>query len=271
MYPVSFAQRRLWFAFQVEGPSPTYNIPVALHLTGELDRAALEAALADVVERHEVLRTRFAEEESGELCQVVLSGEQSRPVMEFVELDGPRQLDAALAEAAAYGFDLTAGVPLKPTLFKLSEHQHVLLLLLHHIAGDGWSMGPLSRDLSTAYTARVDGRAPAWEPLPVQYADYALWQRDMLGDENDPGSLAAEQLAFWVKELAGSPELVELPLDRPRPSVAGHHGGSARFELDAALHTRVVELARECDVTVFMVLQAGLAALLSRMGAGADI
>ncbi|WUI73714.1 amino acid adenylation domain-containing protein [Streptomyces sp. NBC_00400] len=271
MYPVSFAQRRLWFAFQVEGPSPTYNIPVALHLTGDLDRAALEAALADVVERHEVLRTRFAEEDSGELCQVVLSGEQSRPVMECVELDGPRQLDAALAEAAAYGFDLTAGVPLRLTLFTVSEDRHVLLVLLHHIAGDGWSMGPLSRDLSDAYTARVDGHAPAWEPLPVQYADYALWQRDVLGDENDPGSLAAEQLAFWIKELAGSPELVELPLDRPRPAVAGHRGGIARFELDAELHARVVELARACEVTVFMVLQAGLAALLSRLGAGTDI
>ncbi|MBT2530520.1 amino acid adenylation domain-containing protein, partial [Streptomyces sp. ISL-99] len=270
MYPLSFAQRRLWFAFQVEGPSPTYNIPIAVRLTGDLDRAALEAALADVVERHEALRTRFAEQ-SGEPYQVVLDVDQACPVVELVELDGPQQLEPALAEAAAYGFDLTAGVPLKLTLFKLSERKHVLLILLHHIASDGWSMGPLSRDLSTAYTARINGQAPTWEPLPVQYADYALWQRDLLGDENDPGSRLSEQLAFWTKELAGSPELLELPLDRPRPAAAGHRGGSARFELDAELHTHIADLARDCDVTVFMVLQAGLATLLSRLGAGTDI
>ncbi|MFE9374903.1 condensation domain-containing protein, partial [Streptomyces sp. NPDC006711] len=270
MYPLSFAQRRLWFAFQVEGPSPTYNIPIALRLSGELDHVALEAALADVVGRHEVLRTRFVEE-SGEPFQVVVDGEQAHPVVELVEVGEPGRLESALAEAAAFGFDLAGGVPLRFTLFRVSEREHVLLILLHHIAGDGWSMGPLSRDLSAAYTARVGGLAPAWEALPVQYADYALWQRDVLGEENDPDSLISEQLAFWQKELASSPELLELPLDRPRPAVASHRGAVARFELDSELHARIVELARACDATVFMVLHAGLAALLSRLGAGTDI
>ncbi|MEV5599801.1 amino acid adenylation domain-containing protein, partial [Streptomyces sp. NPDC052496] len=268
--PMSFAQRRLWFAFQVEGPSPTYNVPVALRLTGELNRAALEAALGDVVERHEALRTRFTEM-SGEPCQVVLEGEQARPVLELVELGGPEQLRAALDEAAAYGFDLAAGVPVKLTLFQVADREHVLLVLLHHITSDGWSMGPLTRDLTTAYTARLDGQAPAWEPLPVQYADYTLWQRDMLGDENDPTSVLAQQLDHWRKELSGAPELLELPLDHPRPPVATHHGATEHFALDAELHERITQLARECDVTVFMVLQAGLATLLSRLGAGADI
>ncbi|MFI0982766.1 amino acid adenylation domain-containing protein [Streptomyces sp. NPDC021093] len=268
--PLSFAQQRLWFAFQVEGPSPTYNIPIAVRLTGELDHVALEAALVDVVGRHEVLRTRFVEE-SGEPFQVVLDGEQARPAVELVELEEPGRLESALAEAAAYGFDLAAGVPLRLTLFRVSEREHVLLVLLHHIAGDGWSMGPLSRDLSAAYTARTGGQAPAWEALPVQYADYALWQRDVLGEENDPGSLVSEQLAFWRKELNGAPELLELPLDRPRPAVASHRGATERFVLDAELHSRIVELARACDVTVFMVLHAAVAALLSRLGAGKDI
>ncbi|PBC85802.1 MULTISPECIES: non-ribosomal peptide synthetase [unclassified Streptomyces] len=268
--PLSPAQQRLWFLHKLAGPSPTYNVPVAVRLTGELDRAALEAALGDVVERHEALRTRFAEE-SGEPCQVVLSGEPSRPVVEWVELEAPDQLETALAEVAAYGFDLTAGVPLKLTLFKVAEDRHVLLILLHHIASDGWSMGPLSRDLSTAYTARVGGHAPAWEPLPVQYADYALWQRDVLGDENDPGSVLSQQLDFWRKELSGAPELLELPLDRPRPAVASHRGATVELSIDAELHRALLSFAQGSGATLFMVLHSAVAALLSRMGAGTDI
>ncbi|MFI0982767.1 amino acid adenylation domain-containing protein [Streptomyces sp. NPDC021093] len=268
--PLSGSQQRLWFQHKVEGPSPTYNIATSLRLSGELDRTALEAALVDVVGRHEVLRTRFVEE-SGEPFQVVLDGEQASAAVELVELEEPGRLESALADAAAFGFDLAAGVPLRLTLFRVSEREHVLLVLVHHIASDGWSLGPLARDLSAAYAARVGGLAPVWEALPVQYADYALWQREVLGDEGDSGSLVSEQLAFWHKEFSGAPELLELPLDRPRPAVASYSGGVARFELDTELHSRVVELARASNVTVFMVLQAGLATLLSRLGAGTDI
>ncbi|MFJ5673676.1 amino acid adenylation domain-containing protein [Streptomyces sp. NPDC093097] len=268
--PLSLAQQRLWFLYQLEGASPTYNVPVAIRLTGDLDRTALEAALADVVERHEALRTRFAAE-NGDPHQVILDGEQARPTVEFVEPGGQGELAAALAEQVAHGFDLTAGVPLKVTLYRVSDREHLLLVLLHHIITDGWSRDPLTRDLSAAYRARATGRAPAWQPLPVQYADYALWQRDVLGDERDPDSNLARQLAFWKQELAGSPELLELPSDRPRPARASHRGAVTRFAVGAELHARLVEFSRACDATVFMVLQAGLAALLSRLGAGTDI
>nr|WSX25249.1 amino acid adenylation domain-containing protein [Streptomyces tubercidicus] len=267
---MSFAQRRLWFAFQLEGPGPTYNCPLYVRLTGELNRDALVAAVADVTGRHEVLRTRFAEED-GEPCQVVLSPEEGRPEVRHVELPGEAALTGALAEQARYCFDLTTEVPLRVTLYRVAEREHVLLLLMHHIAADGWSMAPLARDLSEAYAARCADAGPQWEPLPVQYADYALWQQDVLGDENDPESLLAEQLSYWQQQLTGAPELLELPLDHPRPAVASHRGATVRYTLDAGLHRRLVELARACDATVFMVVQAGLAVLLSRLGAGRDI
>ncbi|MER6028259.1 amino acid adenylation domain-containing protein, partial [Streptomyces sp. NPDC001851] len=264
--PLSPAQRGLWFAFRLEGPSPTYNVPLAVRLSGVLDRAALTAAVSDVVGRHEVLRTRFAEV-GGEPVQVVEA--DAAPAMEFVELEG--DLSRALAERAGYCFDLAAEAPLRVTLFGVGEREHVLLLLLHHIAGDGWSMGPFLRDLSTAYAARCEGAVPEWEPLPVQYADYVLWQRQVLGSADDPDSVLAQQLAFWRGALAGAPELLELPVDRPRPAVASHRGATVRFSVDAGTHSGLVALARASDVTVFMVVQAALAVLLSRLGAGTDI
>ncbi|MYS59635.1 non-ribosomal peptide synthetase [Streptomyces sp. SID5468] len=267
---MSFAQRRLWFAFQLEGPSPTYNCPLYIRFSGALDTGALVAAVGDVVERHEALRTRFAEID-GEPCQVVLSGDEARPAVESVTLDGEPALAEALRERGRYAFDLAGEVPLKVTLYQVAPEEYVLLLLLHHIAADGGSLAPLARDLSEAYGARVGGTAPAWEPLPVQYADYALWQRDVLGAEDDPDSLAAEQLAYWAKQLDGVPELLELPLDKPRPAVASHRGATVRYTVDADLHAAVVELARRTDTTVFMVVQAALAVLLSRLGAGTDI
>ncbi|GAA2515988.1 hypothetical protein GCM10010423_04260 [Streptomyces levis] len=267
--PLSFAQRRLWFLHRLEGPSPTYNMPFALRLRGGLDHAALRAALADVVARHEVLRTVYPEID-GTPRQVILTPEQAVPALPVTEVEEAGLADA-LTAVAGHGFDLTDRTPFHAELLALGADEHVLVLVLHHIAGDGWSNGPLARDLSEAYAARSSGRAPAWEPLPVQYADYTLWQHDLLGREDDPASLISRQTAYWAEALAELPEELALPADRPRPAVAGHQGGRVPFALDAAAHARLRELARDCDASLFMVLQAALAALLSRLGAGTDI
>ncbi|MEV4432051.1 amino acid adenylation domain-containing protein [Streptomyces sp. NPDC049555] len=267
--PVSFAQRRLWFLDRLEGPSATYNIPMPLRLTGRLDEQALRAALGDVVARHESLRTLFGEHE-GVPYQRILDAGEHRAELAVVTTDAAG-LPAALAKAARRPFDLALETPLRATLFRVGEEEHVLLLLLHHIAGDGWSAAPLVRDLGAAYTARTAGRAPAWEPLPVQYADYTLWQHELLGDDGDADSVLGRQLAHWTQALAGAPELLALPTDRPRPAVADHRGDYVHLSVDAATHRALVSLARAHRCSLFMVVQAGLAALLTRMGAGTDI
>ncbi|WP_224282623.1 non-ribosomal peptide synthetase, partial [Streptomyces sp. LS1784] len=267
--PLSFAQRRLWFLHRMDGPSATYNMPLALSLTGGLDRSALHAALADVVARHESLRTVFRESD-GVPYQVVLSADRAHPALPVVELD-ERRLAERLAETAQRGFDLAAEPPVRAELYVLAPERHVLLVVVHHIAADGWSMGPLSGDLAAAYAARCRGEEPQWSPLPVQYADYTAWQRDLLGDAADPDSLFARQLAYWKDELAGIPQQVQLPADRPRPPVASQLGDQVVVRLDAELHQALRDLAAQRGASLFMVLQAGLAALLTRLGAGTDL
>ncbi|MEV7990437.1 amino acid adenylation domain-containing protein, partial [Streptomyces sp. NPDC086077] len=267
--PLSSAQQRLWVLYQVEGPSATYNIPAAWRLTGALDVEALRAAVHDLVVRHETLRTVFPDEE-GRPYQRVLDAADVRIPFEVEDTDADR-LPGRLERAGAYGFRLESEPPLRVHVFRTGEEEWMLLLLLHHIAGDEWSEAPLNRDLSLAYAARTAGRAPGWEPLPVQYADYTLWQRDVLGDEKDPLSLAARQIAHWRQALAGLPEELALPVDRPRPLEASYRGGSADLSLDADLAARLHRLARDNGVSVFMVLQAAVATLLTRLGAGHDI
>ncbi|MFF1950963.1 non-ribosomal peptide synthase/polyketide synthase, partial [Kitasatospora herbaricolor] len=267
--PLSFAQRRLWFLHRMEGPSATYNIPLTLRLSGDLDQRALEAALADVVERHESLRTVFPVVD-GVPCQRVLDLDAARPRLRMTEA-GERDLPDRLAEAARYGFELSEEPPLRAELFRLGTEEHVLLLVLHHIAGDGWSAGPLLRDLTTAYAARAEGGKPEWEPLPVQYADYAIWQRELLGDGADPDSLVSGQLAYWRQQLADLPEQIELPFDRPRPAAMSYRGAHLPMRIDAELHQGLRALARDGGASLFMVLQAGLAALLGKLGAGSDV
>ena len=199
--PLSFAQRRLWFLNRLEGPSGTYVIPVAVRLKGALDVAALEAALGDVVARHESLRTVFPDR-LGVPRQEILAPEAGRPRLVVAEV-GEAELAAALSSAARRGFDLSEEPPLRAHVFALGADEHVLLLLLHHIAGDGWSMRPLWRDLAAAYAARLSGGAPRLAALPVQYADYALWQHGVLGAESEAGSAIAGQLAYWRETLAG--------------------------------------------------------------------
>ncbi|WP_405750959.1 non-ribosomal peptide synthase/polyketide synthase [Streptomyces sp. NBC_01411] len=267
--PLSFAQRRLWFLHRMEGPSATYNIALTLRLSGSLDQRALQAALSDVVERHESLRTVFPVVD-GVPCQRVLDLDAARPLLRVTEL-GERDLPDRLAEAARYGFELSEEPPLRAELFRLGTEEHVLLLVVHHIAGDGWSTGPLSRDLATAYAARSEKAKPEWSPLPVQYADYALWQQELLGDGTDPDSLLSSQLAYWRDKLANLPDQVELPFDRPRPAAMSYRGAHLPVRIDAELHRELREVGRDGGASLFMVLQAGLAALLGKLGAGTDI
>ncbi|MCY9253621.1 non-ribosomal peptide synthetase DhbF [Bacillus spizizenii] len=267
--PLSFAQRRLWFLHCLEGPSPTYNIPVAVRLSGELDQGVLQAALYDLVCRHESLRTIFPESQ-GTSYQHILDADQARPVLHVTEID-EKELSGWFAEAVRYSFDLAAEPAFRAELFVIGPDEYVLLLLVHHIVGDGWSLTPLTRDLGAAYAARCYGKAPEWAPLTVQYADYALWQQELLGSGDDPNSLIAGQLAFWKETLKNLPDQLELPTDYSRPAEPSHDGDTIHFRIEPELHKRLQDLARANRVSLFMVLQSGLAALLTRLGAGTDI
>ncbi|QEU97848.1 non-ribosomal peptide synthetase [Streptomyces kanamyceticus] len=275
--PLSYAQNRLWFLHRLEGPSATYNVPLAVRLTGTLDRQALEDALADVVSRHESLRTLYREHD-GTPYQLVLDSDAARPTLTVSTVSAPA-LEESVTSAVRHGFNLSNELPLRATLLTPESvdgrhgeaNEHVLVLVLHHIAADGWSLEPLWRDIAAAYRARLAGAAPDWAALPVQYADYTLWQREILGEPADPDSTLARQLDFWTSTLAGLPARIELPADRPHPAAASHRGASFTFHWNADLHADLVRLARGSGASLFMLVQAALAALLSRSGAGDDI
>ena len=232
--PLSYAQQRLWFLEQLQGPSPIYNMPVALQLSGRLDADALGAALGDVVGRHESLRTVFAAVE-GVPRQVVVPAEQADLGWQVVEAAGwpADRLEEAIGAAARHSFDLSVEIPLRATLFRVGAEEHVLVAVVHHIAADGWSVAPLVGDLSVAYASRCGGQVPGWAPLPVQYVDYTLWQREQLGELDDRDSRIAGQVAYWEQALAGLPERLELPTDRPYPPVADYRGASVAVEWPA--------------------------------------
>ena len=257
--PLSPAQQRLWFIDRFEDGTDAYSIPFVARFHGPLDVDALQAALADVVARHEVLRTTYPAVD-GVGRQVVLDAVVPR--WEIVDGDA----DPRVAEAVRHTFRLEAEPPLRGWVFREAPGRHVVLLLVHHIAADGASSGPLLGDLATAYAARLRGTPPEWAPLPVQYADHALWQQALLD-----GGRADRQLQFWRTALAGAPEELTLPTDRPRPAVAGYAGGEVVLDVPAELGAAVRATAAEHGVTVFMVVQAGVAALLQRLGAGDDV
>ncbi|WP_328318524.1 non-ribosomal peptide synthetase [Streptomyces sp. NBC_00388] len=267
--PLSHAQRGLWFLSRLHTDATTYNVPLAVRLSGPLDVPALEAAFADLSARHETLRTVYPEFR-GEPYQRVLPAADGVPGLAVLDVTDA-ELPGALTDAARHVFALDTALPVRVTLLRTGPRSHVLVVLIHHIAADGSSTGPLLRDLSAAYAARTQGRTPGWEPLPLAYADYALWQREQLGSADDPDSPLARQGAYWAERLAGSPELLELPLDRPRPAVASHRGGRVPFRLGPETRGALAELARSTGTTVFMALHAAVAALLTRLGAGTDI
>ncbi|MDQ0047474.1 nonribosomal peptide synthetase DhbF [Paenibacillus polymyxa] len=279
--PLSFAQSRLWFLHRMEGPSPTYNIPLVIRMSGDVNVEALQAALGDIVARHETLRTIFPDVQ-GVAQQVILETQQAWPVLRVTKIC-EAELPHLLAEGSRYCFDLAVEPALRTELFTLSADQHVLLVTLHHIVGDGWSLNALTRDLATAYAAHIDryahaeqsahpeSMAPVLPMLPVQYADYALWQQELLGRENETGSLMNKQLAYWHDALKGLPDQIDLPTDYPRPSEASYRGDTVVLRIAPELHEQLLRLARESRASLFMVMQAGLAALLTRLGAGTDI
>lgn len=264
---LSMAQRGIWIVNQLEGHGGYYHMPLAVHLAGPLDPDALAEALTDLVGRHESLRTVFPDD-GGAPRQVV------RPVAE-TRVDLPvadtTDLDTDLRAAAAEPFDLRTEIPLRAKVLRLGPQEHVLLVVVHHISCDGLSWAPLCRDLARAYEARRLGRAPGWEPLSVQFADFTRWQQAALGAADDPASRLGQSLAYWREQLAGLPEEVALPRDHTRPAVPQHQVWQTTVDLGPGSYQRVADFARQTHTSVFMVVQAALVALLSRMGAGSDI
>ncbi len=265
--PLSLAQQRMWFLNQFDPGSVAYNIPMAVRLHGAIDREALRAAVADLVARHETLRTIYPETDDGPIQQILTEATSQLEVRTIA----PEQLTAAMHEFGSSGFDVRSQVPLRVALFELDADVSVLAVVVHHIAGDGSSLAPLTRDLMLAYAARSAGNAPDWAPLAVQYADYALWQRALLGSEDDPQSLASAQLAYWRTALAGLPDQLDLPADRPRPAVQSFAGGRVPIEVDAETHRALLALARRSGATLFMVVHTALAVTLARLACTDDL
>jgi len=271
--PLSFAQQRLWFLQRLDPESSAYNSAKAVLIRGRLDPAALERALAEIVRRHEVLRTRFPEI-GGEPRQVVAvagSGELARP-LPCVDLSALEAADrrARARELAGRGarrpFDLERDLPLRSALFSLGDEEHVFTLVMHHLVSDGWSMGILIHELGTLYDAFAHGRPSPLDELPCQYADFAVWQRGWL-----EGEVLEDQLAWWRRELRGLPPRLELPTDRPRPPIARHRGALLPFRLAAEPSAALAALGRERGATLFMVLLAAYQTLLGRLCGQRDL
>ncbi|MEN0140083.1 MAG: amino acid adenylation domain-containing protein [Rhodococcus sp. (in: high G+C Gram-positive bacteria)] len=267
--PLSPAQQRLWFLNRVDPESPAYNLPLAVRLTGALDIDALRDAAGDVLGRHESLRTVFPAFD-GVPAQVVLPVRDVHLDFTPVEIT-QRSVDGEVLSFLSAGFDLTVDAPVRGRLLKMGDRDHVLVMAVHHISADGFSLAPLARDVATAYDARVRGAAPTWTALPVQYADFALWQRDTLGSGEDPHSRAAWQLDYWTRTLAGVPDVIDLPTDRPRPPTASCRGASVRLNVGAETHRKLTLIAQQHNATLFMVLHSALAVLLSRLSGSSDV
>ena len=272
MIPLSFAQNRLWFANRFEGGVATYNMPTAFRISGELDVEALAAALDDVVARHESLRTVFPDIDGVPFQQVL----PAQPGMwrcgdaQVVALHEQDVLGELMA-LAGHRFDLSAQIPIRAQIYSTGPGEHVLAIVLHHIAFDGWSLAPMFRDIGVAYASRCAGLAPGWTELPVQYVDYTLWHQDLLGSESDPDSVISQQLRYWEQELADLPEMVSLPVDRARPPVPSYRGDEVDLRIDPQVWAGVKRLAATHNATASMVLQAVMAVLLHRVGVGDDV
>nr|WP_232541695.1 non-ribosomal peptide synthetase [Nocardia bovistercoris] len=267
--PLSPAQLRFWLRNQFDTASSVDNIGFAMRVAREqVDVAALRAAFADTITRHEALRTRYPADEHGPRQEVL---DTAHVLGEFaVEELRADAVEDRVRDILGRGFDVAAEVPLRIGLLR-TEDGYVLVFTVHHICADGSSLAPLARDIATAYAARCAGAVPAWRPLEVQYADYALWQREVLGEREDPESALARQLDYWTTELAGLPDELDLPTDRPRPPVASLRGAAVQNSTTADLHRGLLTVARSQRATLFMVMRTALAVLLARLSGTSDI
>jgi amino acid adenylation domain-containing protein len=263
--PLSFAQERLWFLDRLQPESAFYNVPIALRLAGALDERALERALGEIVRRHEVLRTTFRERDGGPLLAIEPFTGFHLPVDDLSGADEAEARRRTMDEAAR-PFDLAAGPLFRARLLRLGAEEHVLLVSMHHTVSDEWSLGVVFRELSAHYAAALEGGGPPIPELPVQYADYAVWQREQLA-----GETLDRQLAYWRGRLAGAPALLELPADHPRPALQSHRGAREDFELSAELLGRLEALGRGEGATLFMVLLGVLQVLLARYTGSNDV
>ncbi|MGC0365273.1 amino acid adenylation domain-containing protein [Rhodococcus sp. 27YEA15] len=269
LLPLSFAQERMLVLNCLDPQSASYNIPLGLNIDGHLDVSALESALHDVINRHEILRTVYVQT-GGVPGQQILPPDQAGRFFELEEVaDG--ELAAAAAATAGVPFDLSRQIPLRVKLFRSGPSNFVLVMVVHHVASDGLSMAPLVRDLAAAYASRTSGTAPSWVQLDIQYADFALWQRRVMTDHDGNSPQLGRQLQYWVRTLAGIPDAIELPRDRPRPSVSTTAGDVVGFELGAHVHQRLFDLASATGTSLFMVLHAVFGILLARLSDSSDV
>nr|AXN93627.1 PuwA [Symplocastrum muelleri NIVA-CYA 644] len=267
--PLSFAQARLWFLDQLVGASSTYNIPTALEISGNLNVTALEQTLAEIVRRHEVLRTSFYQINDTPVQAIDPKATITLPVVDLQELPDNERLAQAqhLATLEAHKPFLLDRAPLiRATLLRLSETSHVLLTTIHHIVADGWSMGILIQELSALYPAFCAGSPSPLPELPIQYADFSVWQRQWLS-----GKVLETKLNYWRQKLAGATPLLELPTDRLRPTVETFRGGCLPFNFNSSLTQELVTLSQQLGTTLFMTLQAAFVTLLYRYSDQEDI
>ncbi|HEU4561817.1 MAG TPA: amino acid adenylation domain-containing protein [Longimicrobium sp.] len=267
--PLSFAQQRLWFIQQLDPANVAYNMMGITRLDGVLDAGAMQRAVDTVVERHEALRTVFVLQDGGPVQQVVPGMRLGLEVEDLQGVDSA-ELDAEVERRAraaqALPFDLTTGPLLRASLLRLAPESHVLVLVMHHVISDGWSRGVVVDEISEAYTAIVNGQEPRLPHLPVQYPDYAVWQRERL-----QGAFLAQQLDYWRGALAGAPPVLALPTDHPRPPVQSFAGRAHRFDLPAGIEEPLQALARQEGATLFMVLLAAFQCLLARYSGQSDV
>ncbi len=267
--PLSFAQERLWFLEQLEPNNPFYNVPRKILLQGNLNQQVFQLALSEIVRRHEVLRTSF-QTLNGTPVQVIHSEASiGINVVDLQKLPGRERetvLQQQIQKEAITPFNLEIAPLIRCSLFQLDTTEYVLLLTMHHIVSDAWSMGVFIQELSTLYQAFCTGEASPLPELPIQYADFAVWQRQWFS-----GEVFQTQLSYWKQQLGGAPELLQLPSDHPRPSTRSYRGTTQNFTLNTDLTQKLQTLSRESGTTLFMTLYAGFATLLYRYSGQSDI